>query len=319
MKRRNFIRNTAALSALGSIMPSWALTNTKAKGLTQIGVQLFSIPKVLEQDFATGIQMLSKMGYTEVEMYGPFPFSVDAIKERWKTITPNLGFSGSGYFGHSPQEVKSILQDNGMKATSIHADLETLQSRMGEVGEAADILGFEYVGIPSIPDKKRQTLDDYKQIAEDFNTIGELAKRVGLKFSYHNHGYGLQPMEGKVPLQLIIEETDPNLVFLEMDIYWMTAGGANPILYLLKYPGRYNLMHVKDMKEKVRFMGDGGTSDQWIELFPYMTSVGKGVLDLESIIPVAQKAGVKHFYVEQDMVAHPEIALRDSIAYLKGI
>ncbi|HEY0740216.1 MAG TPA: sugar phosphate isomerase/epimerase, partial [Chryseosolibacter sp.] len=160
---------------------------------------------------------------------------------------------------------------------------------------------------------------DYKRVADDFNKIGERAKQHDLKFAYHNHGYGFHEMEGKIPVTMLFEMTDPNSVFLELDIFWTVAGGADPVQYLEKYSGRYHLMHLKDMKEKKTFSGDGGTPQQWIEMFPYMTTAGSGVLDLKNIVQQAQASGVKHFFVEQDMVANPEIALKKSADYLKGL
>ncbi len=263
--------------------------------------------------------MLAEIGFKEIEMYGPFPFSVDNVKKRWESITPALGFKGSGYFGHDSKEIKDILEKHRVKVTSVHLDMETMQDHMGEIGHAADQMGFEYIGLPAIPMEKRKTLDDYKRVAEAFNDIGEKAKKVGLKFAYHNHGYGLSEMGGQIPLQIILDNTDPNLVFFEMDIYWTVAGGADPIAYLKANTGRYHLMHVKDMKKKVGFSGDGGDSTQWIELFPYMTTAGNGVLDIPAIVSVAKKEGVKHFYVEQDMVESPEVALKKSFDYLKAL
>lgn len=316
MDRRNFIK-TGTFAAAFAVAPYFS-SQTKSKALKP-GIQLFSLPKLLDKDFRGAIAMLAQMGYKEVEFYGPFPFSTDSAKERWKAVTPSLGFSGSGYFGHSAQEVRAILKEHKIKATSTHTDLTTLQTRMGQLGEAGETLGFKYVGLPSIPEELRKTLDDYKRMAEVFNKIGALAKKAGLKFAYHNHGYGLQEVNGQIPMNIILDQTDPDLVFFEMDIFWTTAGGANPMEYLESYPQRYHLMHLKDMKEKVRFSGDGGNASEWIALFPYMTSAGSGVLDLKSIIATGQKMGVKHFYVEQDMVDHPEVALKKSLDYLKSL
>jgi len=259
------------------------------------------------------------MGYKELEIYGPFPFSAPEAIERWKSITPSLGFSGSGYFGLSPKEFKNIVSENGMVISSIHTDLYTLEKNMNELGDAGRLLGSQYVVLPAIPADKRKNLDDYKKMADAFNTIGEQAKKAGVKFAYHNHGYGLQEVDGQIPLNLILERTDPKLVFFEMDLFWTVAGGADPVTYLKSFPGRYRMMHVKNMKEKKRFSGDGGDSKEWIELFPYMTTADAGVLDLKSIIAQAQKSGVEHFFVEQDMVANPEIALKKSIDYLLTI
>lgn len=315
MNRRDFLQSAALLSTAGLLGTQRSFA--EANILKKIGIQLFSLPKLLEKDFRAAIQMLSQMGYREIEMYGPFPFSANEAKESWNAVTPSLGFSGSGYFGLKAAEVNKIFKENKITTPSVHTDLVTLQKNMNGLGEAGHILGFEYVGLPAIPPDKRKTLDDYKKIADEFNRIGEQAKNAGLKFSYHNHGYGLKEMEGKIPLNVILENTDPKLVFLEMDLYWTVAGGADPVSYLKNYPGRYHLMHVKDMKEKKQFSGDGGDSGQWIELFPYMTTAGDGVIDLKMIIAQAQKSGVKHFFVEQDMVNEPEVALKRSIDYLK--
>lgn len=287
--------------------------------MKKIGIQLFSLPKSLDKDFVGSIQMLSDMGYREVELYGPYPFSMPSAKERWEAVTPQLGFKGSGFFGRNIQEVKAILSDNGIKATSAHTDLDTLINGMDKLGEAAQVLGYKYVVLPAIPDEKRKTLDDYKRMAETFNQIGEKAKKVGLKFAYHNHGYGIKPMNGKVPLEIIYDQTDPGLVFFELDIYWTAAGGADPLAYLDRYGKRYRLIHLKDMKEKKQFSGDGGDASQWIALFPYMTTAGDGVLGVKEIVKKAESAGVRHFFVEQDMVAQPEIALKRSFDFLKKV
>jgi sugar phosphate isomerase/epimerase len=318
MKRRSFIKNASLATTALTIFPGLA-PSCNTKSLNTIGVQLFSLPKLLEKDFNAGIKMLAEIGYKEIEMYGPFPFSADSVKEEWMSITPQLGFSGSGYFGHTPQEVKTILKEHRIKVTSVHSDMETMQTRMEQLGEVGNILGSEYVVLPAIPEEKRKTLDDYKRVAEELNKIGEQARKVGLKFAYHNHGYGLNEVDSQIPLDIIFNQTDPTLVFFEMDIYWTVAGGAEPVNYLESYPGRYHLMHIKDMTKTVRFSGDGGNPSQWMELFPYMTTVGDGVLDIPSIISVGHKQGVQHFYVEQDMVDYPEVALKKSFDYLNNI
>jgi len=316
MNRRHFIGNTT-LSAAGLLLSQNLFAQSKL--LQRIGIQFFSLPKLLEQDFPGALSILSKMGYKEVELYGPYPFSTASARKGWDAVTPSLGFKGSGYFGYSGTEVKKMLDENGLTAPSMHTDLDTLQTAMDKLGEAARLLGHQYVVLPAIPEDKRKTLDDYKKMADAFNTIGAAAKKAGIKFAYHNHGYGLQEMNGQVPLKLILDGTDPSLVFFEMDLYWTTAGGADPVALLDNYKNRYHLMHVKDMTKKVHFSGDGGDSKQWIELFPYMTTAGSGVLDLKTILTKAKASGVQYFIVEQDMVAEPEIALKKSFDYLASL
>jgi sugar phosphate isomerase/epimerase len=317
MNRREFVKHSAVLSATGLLFSSEIPGQSRL--IEKIGIQFFSLPKLLEKDFEGALKMLSKIGYREVELYGPYTFSPDAEKKEWDSITPSLGFKGSGFFGHTVTEVKSLLNQNNLTAPSMHADLDTLRSRMDKLGEAAHVLGTEFVTLPAIPEEKRKTLDDYRKMAETFNQIGEAAKKVGVKFAYHNHGYGLKEKDGQIPLKLILDGTDPSLVFLEMDLYWTTAGGADPIAYLDAYKNRYRLMHVKDMSKKVQFSGDGGDPQQWIELFPYMTTAGNGVIDLKTILPKAKENGVQHFIVEQDMVAQPEVALKKSFDYLASL
>jgi sugar phosphate isomerase/epimerase len=313
--RRSFLQNNSLL-ALGAFLPGETFMNTV---LRDVGINLFSLPKMLEQDLEGSFAMLQQLGYKKIEFFGPYSFSTEAAKAKWAVTSKAVGFSGSGFFGKDINSIKQLLQKHGMTAPSLHTDLDTLRSNMAGLAEAAHTLGSKYVVLPAIPDAERQYLDGYKRMADDFNRIGADAKSKGIRFAYHNHGYGLSPMEGQLPLDIIFNQTDPSLVFFEMDLYWTTAGGADPIALLKQHKDRYKLMHVKDMKQKVRFSGDGGNAKQWIELWDYMTTAGDGILDLPNIIKTAKANGVEHFIVEQDTVKSPEIALKRSIDYLKGL
>jgi len=285
--------------------------------MNPIGVQLFSLPFLLEKNFEQAIAMLSDMGYQEIELFGPYPYSTPPAKQGWAAVTPQLGFEGSGYFGLSDHEVAALLKAHDIRVPAIHTDLHTLETRMEEFAKAREVLGFTYVILPMIPETERTSIDAYLKMADRFNTIGAKAAQLGLKFAYHNHGYGLQEVNGVIPFQTILDQTDPELVFFELDLFWTTAGKANPVHYLEQNPDRFRLLHIKDMKTKVHFSGDGGTDTQWIELFPHMTTAGDGVLDLKKILSTAKICGTQHFIVEQDMAAAPKIALKRSIDYLK--
>jgi sugar phosphate isomerase/epimerase len=317
LNRRQFLRNTS-LASLATMASTNSLFANPAL-IHKIGIQLFSVPKMLTDNFDGALNMLSNIGYKEIEMYGPYTFSTDLAKKYWASVTPQLGFDGSGYFGHSQSEIISIMKAHGFTVPSMHTDIDTLEKNMGALADAANKIGAKYVVLPSIPDDHRKTLDDYKRTAEAFNKIGADALKHGIRFAYHNHGYGLKVTDGKMPLDIILDGTDPKLVYLEMDLYWTTAGGANPIELLKKHSGRYKMMHIKDMKQKVHFSGDGGEASQWIALFPFMSSAGDGVLDLPTIIKTAKENGMEHFFVEQDMVANPAVALKKSFDYLKGL
>lgn len=317
MKRRAFLENTAKASLAGLFLSKSSYTASPL--FENVCVNLFSLPKVLEKDFAGGLQMLSTMGYKEIEMYGPYSFSSEKQKANWKALEPLVGFSGSGFFGKTITQTKSILKETGLNVPSLHTDLNTLSDLMGPLSEAANQLGSKYVVLPAIPEEERKNIDDYKRMADRFNKIGAAAKANGIKFAYHNHGYGLSKMDGILPLDIILQQTDPSLVLLEMDLFWTTAGGADPIALLKANKGRYKLMHVKDMKKKVHFSGDGGNAKQWTELWGEMTTAGDGVLDLKNILTIAKENGLEHCIVEQDIVAHPEIALKRSFDFCAAL
>ncbi len=317
MNRRNFLNSAGLLTMAGLVNthPLFAQTGL----IDKVGLGLFSIPNMLDKDMDGAFEMLSKIGFKEIEPFGPYPFSTEKASTSWAAITPNLGFKGSGYFGKNTSTFLSSAKANGLSIPALHTDFDTLSTQMGPLAEAANELGAKYVVLPSMPPDNRKNLDDYKHTAALFNQIGAEAKKYGIRYGYHNHGYGLQMSNGKMPLDIIFDETDPALVFFEMDIYWTMAGGANPIDLFKKHPGRYKMMHIKDMKEQKRFSGDGGDPSQWIPMFPYMTSAGDGVFDLPNILKTAKQNGVDHFFVEQDRVENPAIALKKSFDYLKTL
>jgi sugar phosphate isomerase/epimerase len=317
--RREFLKKGVAMIAGGMLAHRLNAEPFFAHSvpLKKIGVQLFSIPKLLEKDFAGTMQMVADLGYREIEFFGPYPFSPQEEKDGWSAVTPSLGFSGSGFFGLSAREVRKILDENGLTAPSMHSGLPTLENNLSQLAEAANIIGAKYVVLPSAP--TQTTLDGYKLQADLFNKIGAEAQKLGVRFAYHNHGNALKEMDGTVPFDLIVKNTDRKSVFFQMDVYWMTAGGVDVLSYLDKYKGRFRLMHVKDMAEVVYFSGDGGDPGQWVSLFPYLEDAGSGVLDLKAIIPAAQKSGVEHFIVERDLAPQPEVNLRKSFEFLSAL
>jgi sugar phosphate isomerase/epimerase len=324
MHRKTFLKLSGFAGMGASLLPEFLYTQLKTnKYLSQmidsLGLQLFSLPFLMQENPAKSLELIAEMGYKEIELYGPYPFSAEENKKEWAQISNLIGFSGSGYFGLSESEFASTAKSLGFRIPSLHTDLDTLENHMPSLGQAADKLGAKYVTLPLIPAERRQTLDDYKRMADTFNTIGTAARREGIRFAYHNHGYGLQQRDGVIPFETLVDATDPEVVFMEMDIFWTIAGKADPVSYLKKYRDRYKLMHLKDMTALNYFSGDGGDPGQWRELFPLMASAGSGVLDLNAIVNAASDIGVEHFFVEQDMVSNPEVALKDSLEYLKQL
>ncbi len=324
--RRDFIKSAslaslalAGMSCYSSDEKSEADISEEVRNIERLGVGLFTIPFLLQDDFEGSLKMIADAGYKEVELFGPYDFSLQTAKDYWAPIAQQLGFTNSGHYGHSPQEVRTILDNVGLTSPSMHADLGTMENSLEPLAEASAIVGHKYAGIAAIPDDQRKTLDDYKRMAERFNAIGAALKPYDIKFLYHNHGYGLVEMEGEIPFNVLVEMTDPDLVALELDVYWFTAGRADIPAYLDAYPNRFKMMHVKDMVELTHFAGDGGDPSQWMELFPKMVDAGAGVIDLDTILKKAYSVGVDHFYLERDLTATPEKTLIDSYAYMSNV
>ena len=320
--RREFLVTAgAAAAALATGCRATAGSATSPAPITRLdrlGVGLFTVPKDLERDFDGTLAMIAGLGYQEVELFGPYPFSVATAQEGWKRTGAALGFTGSGFFGRTARQVRESLDRHGLTSPSMHVDFDTLRDRLDEIGAAAREIGWKYVGIAAIPEDRRKTLDDYRRMADELNAIGARAKPMGLKVLYHNHGYGLMPVDGQIPTRHLFDRLDPSVVALEMDVFWTVAGGADPVELLDAYPTLYRLMHVKDMSRIARFTR-GGDQQDWISLFPLMTTAGAGVLDLPRILGHARRNGVEHFYVEQDLAADPPTQLRASIQALRGM
>jgi sugar phosphate isomerase/epimerase len=320
--RRDFLLTAGAAAAAfatgcrASARTAVSSTAASTDRLGPLGVGLFTVPKSLERDFDGTLALIAGLGYREVELFGPYPFSVPAAQESWRRTGASLGFTGSGFFGRTAREVGASLDRHGLTSPSMHVDLDTLRDRLEQIGDAAHDVGWKYVGIAAIPEERRRTLDDYRRMADELNSIGSRARPMGLQVLYHNHGYGLAPMGGEIPVRVLFDRLDPAVVALEMDVFWTVAGGAEPVELLDAYPRLYRLMHVKDMTRQARFTR-GGDQQDWIALFPLMTTAGAGVLDLPRILGHAQRNSVRHFYVEQDLAAEPEAQLGASIRALR--
>jgi len=321
--RREFLISTGAAAAAiaTGCRTTGGVASTSAaatRHLDRLGVGLFTVPKSLEQDFDGTLAMIAGLGYREVELFGPYSFSVQSAQDGWKQLGGTLGFTGAGFFGRTVRQVRESLDRAGLTSPSMHVDFDTLRDRTEQIGEAAREIGWKYAGIASIPEDRRKSLDDYRRMADELNAIGARAKPLGFKVLYHNHGYGLTPLEGQIPVRVLFDRLDPGVVALEMDIFWTVAGGADPVELLDAYPRLYRLMHVKDMSTLGRFTRGGDMQDV-MSLFPLMTTAGSGVLDLPRILGHARRNGVEHFYVEQDLAADPKTQLAASINALKSM
>jgi sugar phosphate isomerase/epimerase len=281
MNRRAFLHRSLSGAVVGLTTANLWLRGARLawKTISKIGLQLYTVRRELEKDFAGTLEKVAAIGFVEVEF--------------------------AGYFNHTPQEIRSILARYRLSAPSAHLTTAALRGNLQEAIEAAQIIGHQYLVCGYVPAEERRSLDDYKKLVDLLNGAGERLKKVGIQFGYHNHDFEFALTEGKLPYDIILAGTDPHLVKMEMDLYWITKGGNDPLKYFSVYPGRFSLIHVKDMDSTPKH---------------FFTEVGQGIIDFRKIFAAAQKAGVKHYFVEQDETpASPFSSIKLSIDYLKRL
>ncbi len=280
MNRRRFINRLTLAAAGGLCLPdSDAFARAAGRKLSRIGMQLYTVRRELEKDFEGTLRKIAALGYREVEF--------------------------AGYFGRGAAEVKTLLRRHKLDAPAAHVQLSELRGDLRPLMDAAQTVGHRYLLVAYLRDVERKTLDDYRRHADLFNEAGAALLREGLQFAYHNHDFEFAPLEGKIPYDLLLERTDPRAVKLELDLYWTVKGGASPVEYFERHPGRFPLLHVKDMDATPR---------------RFFADVGRGVIDFKSIFAQSRRGGVRHYFVEHDEPAgSPFDSLRASIEYLRQL
>ena len=260
---------------------SWAAAEHR---IEKIGLELYTVRDALDKDFAGTIARVAKAGYKEVELATFF------------AKLPN--------FNSTPKEARKILDENGLSAPASHVPYSALSpENLPKVIEAAKILGHSYIVNPSIDRDVLKQPDGWKRAAENFNRAGAELKKAGIRLGYHNHVEEFKPLpDGKLPYDVLLAESDPKLVKMEMDLGWAHEAGVDPIKYFEKYPGRFPLVHVKDF-DKNRNMSD----------------VGKGEIDWKAIFKKADLAGIKHYFVEFDDPKDPFETIKTSYEYLEKL
>lgn len=270
--RRDFVGLIAAAAA-SAALPRRLMAWNAVDRLDRIGVQLYTVRKALVQDFDGTLARLAAIGFREVEF--------------------------AGYHGKRPAEVRDALSRHHLDAPASHVALEELETGWDAAAAAATEVGHRWLVVAWIDAARRKTLDDYKRVGEVFTRIGTQARAAGLRFAYHNHAFEFAPLEGRVPYDVLLESTDPAVVEFELDLYWITDGGSDPLAYFARWPGRFPLVHVKDKA------ADGTMAD-----------VGAGRIDWKAILHQRKEAGIRHYFVEHDDPPDPFASVAASYAYL---
>jgi len=279
MNRRSFLSLAVCAACGGGRASRGAAASRGGRGLSRVGLQLYTVREQLAADFEGTLARVAALGVREVEF--------------------------AGYHGRAAREVRAALRRHKLSAPAAHVTTAALRGGLERAIEEAKTVGHEYLVCGYVPAGERRSPDDYRRLADLLNGAGERAARAGLRLGYHNHDFEFEQSGGQVPYDLLLARTDARLVRMELDLYWITKAGRSPLDYLSKHPGRFPLLHVKDMDATPRRS---------------FTEVGRGVIDFKSILAAARRAGVKHYFVEQDETpASPFDSIRVSLDYLKRL
>jgi sugar phosphate isomerase/epimerase len=302
--RRKFLKNTSLLAtsfAIGGLACSdgtttdadgadttktdtTASTTATAQPLTAFGLQLYTLREDLPKDPKGILKQISGFGYKQIE-----------------------GFEGKDglFWGMSHTDFKKYMDDLGMEFVSSHCNIEKdFEKKAAQGGE----IGMKYLISPYIGAQK--TIDDYKKYADKFNKLGDICKKNGLRFAYHNHGYTFEALDGQMPQDVLMQNTNPETVDYQMDIYWVVTPGADPVAWLQKYPNRFRLCHVKDRAKNATPKDHDASVD-----------LGTGSIDFPPILKVAKANGMQYYIVEQEKYegSTPIKSVETDAAYMKNL
>lgn len=280
MHRRDFL-GLAAVAAAPFAAPRWLRGPTPAQvpdSLDKVGLQLYTLRKQMEFSVERTLYDVAQVGYKEVEF--------------------------AGYFGRPPRAIKQLLDRNGLKSPSAHVGLDKMKSGWYRTLNAAAEMDQKWLVVAWLPEEDRNSVDAVKRSADLLNRSSRDADAFKIKVAYHNHDWEFQEVEGRRIFDILLEETDPELVDFELDLYWITKAGGDPMAYFAAHPKRFPLLHLKDST---------GAPDH------RMTEVGKGVIDFAAVFRAAEQAGIKHCYVEHDNPEDPMASVATSYRYLDSL
>ena len=275
--RREFLHSAAAVSA-ATVLPGALRALSGNESLDKIGLQLYTVREAMQANVEDTLTKVAAIGYREVEF--------------------------AGYFGREPAKLRATLDRLRLAAPACHVDLADVEMRWESLATSARTIGHRWIVVASVEAAALTSIASLKSLAARYNTAGRRAHDAGLRYGYHNHSVELKPVRGNVPLDILLEETDPVLVDFEMDIYWMAQGGGDALGYFAKYPGRFRLVHAKDTSGPPRHE---------------MRDVGTGTIDWKRIFAARKRAGIEHVFVEHE---EPKAAFRSitaSYRFLKAL
>jgi len=274
MRRRTFISRTAAATVATTLFPSMSCKES----VPRTGLILYTVRGEMNSDPAGTLDAVAALGYNWIEA---------------------ADYNDGLFYNMKPAEFRKMIESRGMSLVSSHNEMSESDYEQ-IIGNAAEA-GLRYVVVPSLPRRVFESADSVKRAAEFLNLAGEKCRELGMKAGFHNHTIEFSPVEGIVPLDILLENTDPELVCFELDLAWATSGGASPVEYFNRYPGRFELWHIKDLSVDKKD-----------------ATLGEGIIDFAPIFDLKKVAGRQYFFIEQDdCVTHsPLVSIEISRNYL---
>ena len=246
----------------------------------RVGIQLYTIRGTFERDPLAALQAVAAAGYSEVE------------------------FGGGGFYERDPAELKGFLQETGLNGASMHVGLADLEASVDRAISFATTLGVDHVVLPAVPPARRTSIEDWKQVARICDEAAKRFADAGLAFAYHNHAFEFEALSGDTNgYDIFTGETSSDLVKLELDFFWALTAKQDPLALIDRFAGRISLCHVKDMD------AEGN-----------MCLPGEGIVDFAAYFGQAEKAGLKHFFVEFDRLVEADVPrMRASADHVRAI
>ncbi len=282
--RRDFLRvsATGALGALVMSRASWSSLTIPASKPSVVdlksfgvGLQLYTIREAMAKDVPGSLKKVSDLGYKNLEM---------------------ADYADGKFYGYQPEEFKKMVNDLGMDVISSHAGVNPAgisDDAAKKMAEDHARVGAKYCMQPFVDEKDRKSIAGYQRMVAEWNKVGKIMKETGVQFGYHNHNFEFGPVEGKIPyFDVFLPEMDKEYMTMELDLFWAIKAGQNPVKLFKKYPGRFQLFHLKDMYTKEKPFFKTQSSD--------FAPVGAGIVNFKKILAAKDIAGMKYSFVEQD-------------------
>ena len=284
LNRRHFLGASGAAILLSGCNSGGPVSVTPKQQIDQIGIQTYTLREAMGEDFVGTLQMIKDVGYDYVEL------------------------NGRDFADRSPAELRAILDDIGLPSPITHADYDSLANRPAEIADVAGALGCEIVVLPWINDDQR-SLDQYKQHAEMLNNAGAVLKSTGMSVGYHNHQFEFFDLgDGQTGMEILLSETDPDLVDFELDLFWAALTGTDILGLFDQHPGRFKMCHIKDLSgDATKFRN---SLDFATIVGTLMENVGEGDLPFETYFAANDVSGMKYFIAEHD---NPPKPFRESV------